>query len=190
VAQAIGHVSGGHINPAVTLGVMVAGQMSIVRGVLYMVAQYLGGIAGAGLLRVATPSAGTAGFSAAAQGLGGNALQSGVSPGQGVLVEAMVTFLLVIVVFGVCDSRRDDVKGSIPLAIGLTVGISHLVAIGFTGTGMNPARSLGPAVINPSANFHGDLWVYFVGPYVGGAAAGILYSVLFKARGTSESVDF
>jgi len=181
VAQAIGHVSGGHINPAVTLGIMVTGQMSILRGVLYMLVQYLGAIGGAGLLSLARSN------SQLNDGLGANALQSGVGVGQGVLVEAIGTFILVIVVFGCCDSRRDDVKGSVPLAIGLACGLSHILCIGFTGTGINPARSLGPAV------WKGDftnLWVYFVGPYIGGAVAGLLYTTVFKARGTSDSVDF
>jgi len=183
-AQAVGHISGGHINPAVTLGILVSGKISLLRGFLYMVAQFLGAIVGAALLHAATPVE-TKGWPALH--LGANGLMPGVEPVQGFLVEAMVTFILVLVVYGCCDSRRDDVKGSIPLIIGLTVGLSHLLSIGYTGAGLNPARTLGPAIITGK---YENLWVYFVGPFLGGAVAGILYTVLFKAKGTIASEDF
>jgi len=103
------------------------------------------------------------------------------------IVEAMVTFILVLVVYGCCDSRRDDVKGSVPLAIGLTVTLSHLLSIGFTGAGLNPARTLGPAIMTGKFD---NIWVYFVGPFLGGSIAGILYTVLFRAKRPAASEDF
>jgi len=183
-AQAVGHISGGHINPAVTLGILVSGKLSLLRGVLYMIAQFLGGIVGAALLKAVVPN------DAAdwpVDHLGANGLQTGVHAYQGMIVEAMVTFILVLVVYGCCDSRRDDVKGSIPLAIGLTVTLSHLLSIGFTGAGLNPARTLGPAIMTGK---YDDLWVYFVGPFLGAAVAGILYTVLFRAKRPVASEDF
>ncbi|CAL8131561.1 unnamed protein product [Orchesella dallaii] len=125
-AQAVGHISGGHINPAVTLGVLVSGKMSVIRGVLYMVAQFLGGIVGAALLKACVPDGKD---NWPSNHLGANGLQPGVEPIQGLIIEAMVTFVLVLVVYGCCDARRDDVKGSIPLAIGLTVTLSHLLSV-------------------------------------------------------------
>jgi len=186
VAQAIGHISGGHINPAVTFGTMVTGQLSILRGILYMIVQYLGAIIGALLLKAATSGSIQPTLPG---GLGNNSLQPGVGAAQGFLIEFMVTFILVLVVFGCCDSRRDDVKGSIPLAIGLTVTLSHLLSIGFTGAGLNPARTLGPKIVGGYFN-HSEDWVYFVGPYLGGATAALLYTFLFKAKGTHDAAEF
>jgi len=183
-AQAVGHISGGHINPAVTLGIMVAGKMSLIRGFLYMVAQFLGGIVGAAFLKAAVPDNV---YLWPENHLGANGLAPGVEAYQGMIVEAMVTFILVLVVYGCCDSKRDDVKGSIPLAIGLTVGLSHLLSIGFTGAGLNPARTLGPAILTGKFD---NIWVYFVGPFLGACIAGILYTVLFKAKRPVATEDF
>ncbi|ODN03845.1 Aquaporin AQPAn.G [Orchesella cincta] len=187
---AIGHISGGHINPAVTLGVLVSGKMSVIRGVLYMIAQFLGGIVGAALLMAVTPNSSTGtveNVNWPIAHLGANGLQPGVTAVQGLIVEAMVTFILVLVVYGCCDARRDDVKGSIPLAIGLTVTLSHLLSIPYTGAGLNPARTLGPAIMTGKFD---DLWVYFIGPWLGGAIAGVLYTVLFKAKLATPTEDF
>jgi len=182
VAQAIGHISGGHINPAVTVGILVSGGISVIRGILYILVQFAGGIVGAfGVLIITNFDKG--------HGLGANGLQHGVTVGGGFLVEFVVTFLLVLVVFGCCDERRTDVKGSVPLAIGLAVGVAHLLSIGYTGAGLNPARSFGPMVANPD-NFNSEAWIYFVAPFAGGATAGLLYTFLFSARGTSDSADF
>jgi len=181
VAQAIGHVSGGHINPAVTIGILVSGQLSILRGILYILVQCAGGILGAYGVKLAASWDKT-------NGLGANGLQAGVDVGSGFLVEFVVTFLLVLTVFGCCDPKRQDVKGSVPLAIGLAVGVAHLLSIGYTGAGLNPARSLGPMVVNTD-HFHKDAWIYFVAPLSGGAFAGLLYTFVFSARGT-DSADF
>ncbi|KAG0710491.1 Aquaporin AQPcic [Chionoecetes opilio] len=140
MVQALGHVSGGHFNPAVTCGMLVARYVSVVRALLYIIAQCLGAMAGSGILKGLRPQA-------KQDNLGMTKLGEGVSEAQGFGVEVMITFILVLTVFGVCDERRNDAKGCGPLAIGLSVTACHMGAIPFTGAAMNPARSFGPAVI-------------------------------------------
>ncbi|XP_067871756.1 aquaporin-1-like [Heterodontus francisci] len=172
LAQSIGHISGAHLNPAVTLGLLVGCQISILRALMYIVSQMLGAVAASAILLGVTPKSrnGT---------LGVNALGDGVTPVQGLGVEIIITFQLVLCVFATTDKHRTDLSGSGPLAIGLSVAIGHLMAIGFTGCGMNPARSFGPAVI--TGNFK-DHWLYWVGPIIGGVAAALLYDFVLTTR--------
>ncbi|KAF2355402.1 Major intrinsic protein [Trinorchestia longiramus] len=172
IAQAIGHVSGCHINPAVTLGMVVARCTSLVRAVLYIIFQCIGAITGAALLYGLVPTSFVG-------SLGNTGLNTAVSGGQAFGIELFITFVLVLTVFGACDDRRDDVKGSVPLAIGLSITACHLFAVPLTGSSMNPARSFGPAVVMGGDywNYH---WVYWVGPLGGGVLAGVLYSFIFR----------
>uniref|UniRef100_B5L019 Aquaporin 1 n=3 Tax=Bemisia tabaci TaxID=7038 RepID=B5L019_BEMTA len=185
MVQAIGHVSGCHINPAVTCGLAVSGHVSIIKGMLYIVAQCLGAICGAIILNEITPKTGYT----AAGNLGVTTLSTGVSDLQGVAIEALITFVLLLVVQSVCDGKRTDIKGSIGVAIGFAIACCHLAAIKYTGASMNPARSLGPAFVSGIWDKH---WVYWAGPILGGVTASLLYAITFKAKKRSDesSYDF
>ncbi|XP_068948604.1 aquaporin-5 [Petaurus breviceps papuanus] len=178
LAQALGPVSGGHINPAITLALFVGNQISLFRTVFYVVAQLVGAIAGAGILYGLTP------FNARGN-LAVNSLNNNTSPGQAVVVEMILTFQLALCVFSSTDTRRTDPVGSPALSIGLSVTLGHLVGIYFTGCSMNPARSFGPAVI--MKRFSPAHWVFWVGPITGAVLAAILYFYLLVPNSMSLS---
>ena len=166
-AYAYGHISGTHINPAVTFGMLVGKQIDAATAVGYWLAQFLGGIVGAFLLSFV--------LGGAESGLGATVLADGVSPIQGVVLEAVLTFFLVNAIFNTAVSGK---AGNLaPVAIGLTLTFSILMGGPLTGASLNPARTLGPAIA--SGNF-ADIWLYFVGPIVGAAAAALLYTGLLK----------
>ncbi|KAH3700204.1 aquaporin AQPAn.G-like [Dreissena polymorpha] len=166
--QIIGHVSGGHMNPAVSIAMAVAMEISPLRAVTYTAAQCLGGMLGSLLLKGVTPSY-------LHGNLGVTSVHMGLSGGQGFACEFVLTFLLVTSVFACTDTNR-TLCGSPSLGIGITVGVLHLAGIPFTGASMNPARSLASAVV--SRDFT-DLWVYWVGPVLGGCVAAGVYKYIF-----------
>ncbi|XP_060772391.1 aquaporin-1-like [Neoarius graeffei] len=170
LAQSLGHISGAHLNPAVTLGMLVSCQISIARAIFYILAQVLGSSVASGIVYGVRPENNTA--------LGVNTLNK-ITPLQGIGVEMLATFQLVLCVLAATDKRRRDVGGSVPLAIGLSVALGHLTAISFTGCGINPARSFGPALI---MNNFTDHWVYWVGPMCGGVAAAFIYDFLLYPK--------
>ncbi|KAI4479585.1 hypothetical protein M0804_010982 [Polistes exclamans] len=181
LAQFLGPISGCHVNPAVTIGLFVSGNCSFLKSLCYIVCQSCGAIAGAVVLKLITPS------ERVSQGLGATDLGEGVEAGQGIVMEAIITFLLVLVVHAVTDPKRSDTKGWAPLAIGLAISVSHMAAIPFTGSSMNPARSLGPAVI---LTYWSNHWVYWVGPIVGGVIAGSLYKMGFRNTKEIEEASY
>ncbi|KAJ8920558.1 hypothetical protein NQ315_005427 [Exocentrus adspersus] len=173
IVQALGHVSGAHINPAVTAGMLATGNIAVIKGVLYIIVQCLGALAGSAVLKALTPPSLHDG------GLGKTGFNDDVlSPVQAFGIEFFLGFILVLTVCGVCDQNRPEAKAAGPLAIGLAVTLGHLAAIDYTGSSMNPARSFGSAVI---ANFWENHWVYWVGPIFGGIAAALLYKNAFQA---------
>jgi aquaporin-4 len=120
----VAHISGGHVNPAVTIAMLFARRITIVRAVLYVVAQCAGAVAGAAALAVLTPVS-------LHGGLGTTTINAALSKEQGLGVEAVVTFVLVLTVFACCDSKRSDLNGSAPLTIGLSVTLCHLFAVSY-----------------------------------------------------------
>ncbi|XP_026698414.1 aquaporin-4 isoform X1 [Athene cunicularia] len=169
MVQCFGHISGGHINPAVTVAMVCTRKISLAKSVFYILAQCLGAIVGAGILYLVTPPS-------VVGGLGVTAVHGDLSAGHGLLVELIITFQLVFTIFASCDSKRSDVTGSVALAIGFSVAIGHLFAINYTGASMNPARSFGPAVIMGRWE---NQWVYWVGPIIGAVLAGALYEYVY-----------
>ncbi|XP_069076166.1 aquaporin-4-like isoform X2 [Pleurodeles waltl] len=169
MVQCFGHISGGHINPAVTIAMLCTRKISLAKSIFYVIAQCLGAIVGAGLLYLVTPPN-------VAGNLGITTVDGHLSAGHGLLIELIITFQLVFTIFATCDSKRKDVTGSVALAIGFSVTIGHLFAINYTGASMNPARSFGPAVIKGKWDNH---WIYWIGPIIGAVIAGGLYEYVY-----------
>jgi aquaporin Z len=169
VAAAYGPISGAHINPAVTIALWFGRQLKAAEAVAYIVVQVLGGIAGAYVLRFV--------LGGTSSGLGATVLAGGVSPTQGVVVEAVLTFLLVNTIYNTAVSGKAGNHG--PVAIGLTLAFCILMGGPLTGASLNPARTLGPAIVTGN---YADLWVYLVGPVIGGLAATVLYDRVLKGR--------
>ncbi|NXR73098.1 AQP1 protein, partial [Pycnonotus jocosus] len=178
MAQSVGHISGAHLNPAVTLGLLLSCQISIFKALMYILAQCLGAVVATAILSGVTSSL-------PENSLGLNTLSEGINAGQGLGIEIIATFQLVLCVLATTDRRRNDVSGSAPLAIGLSVALGHLLAIDYTGCGINPARSFGSALI---ANNFKNHWIFWVGPIIGGASAALIYDFILAPR-TSDLTD-
>jgi MIP family channel proteins len=177
MVSSFGHISGGHFNPAVTISVWVAGKIETARAGVYIVAQLVGAVAGAGLLRWVMPK------EAWQNAHLGATLVSNLTGSRAALLEAILTFFLVITVFAVAIDDRGVFKSLAGLPIGLVLGFDILVGGPLTGASMNPARSFGPALVGGTWT---DFWVYVVGPVLGGLIAASLYSFLFlRAREVS-----
>lgn len=178
MAYAVGHISGAHFNPAVSVGLVVGGRLPVKDLVPYVAAQVLGGIVAAAVLYVI--ASGNADFSLAggfaANGYGAH------SPGQYSLVaclvaEVVLTFFFLLVILGATDERAP--AGFAPIAIGLVLTLIHLISIPVTNTSVNPARSTGPALFAGMWAMK-QLWLFWIAPIVGAALAGIVYPLMSK----------
>ena len=162
------NISGGHINPAVTLGMIVTRQIKIAPGILYMAAQCTGAIAATAVLYLVLENAVGNATNFGAHGINTTAVSG---DGGALLLEIIGTAVLVMVIFAVAVSRR-GAGHMAPLLIGLTVALLHLVLVPLTGASVNPARTLGPALIS---NAFDSFWIYAIGPAIGGAIGALLY---------------
>lgn len=176
MAYAIGHVSGCHLNPAVSVGLVCGKRFSVRELVPYVVAQVLGGIAGAGVLYVI--ARGAPGFTLqdgfAANGYGPHS-PGGYSLAAGLVAEMTLTFFFLMIILGATDRRAP--AGFAPLAIGLALTLIHLIGIPVTNLSVNPARSTGPAICVGGWALT-QLWLFWVAPLIGAALAGLVYPIV------------
>ena len=169
MASAVGHISGGHFNPAVTFGFVVTRRMELPFAAVYWVTQLLAATVGALALRVILPDA-------ASLDNGVPVVNEAIGLGPAVLTEAILTFFLVWVVFATAADPGGAFKSIAGLAIGLTITFDILAGGPLTGAAMNPARALGPELVQ---SLWSDWWVYWVGPLAGGGLAALLYEFLY-----------
>jgi aquaporin Z len=180
MAYAIGHISGCHLNPAVSLGLVVGGRFKSSELLPYVIAQVAGAIIAAAVIYFI--ASGKAGFDLAASGLASNGYADH-SPGKyslaaGFVTEVVMTFMFLIIILGATDDRAP--KGFAPIAIGLGLTLIHLISIPVTNTSVNPARSTGPALIVGGWALQ-QLWLFWVAPLIGAALAGVVYRWLGRA---------
>ena len=173
MAYTIGGISGCHINPAITLGVFLNGGISAKDCGMYMLFQVIGAILAAAVLAATDPSI------VITTATGANACAFGAA--NGLIVEIVLTCLFVLVVLGATSKTNGATNNFAGLAIGLSLILIHLVGIHFTGTSVNPARSIGPALFEGGQAL-ADLWVFIVGPLVGGALAACIWKFIQPAE--------
>ena len=176
MAYAIGHISGCHLNPAVTIGLWAGGRFKASEVLPYIITQVLGGIAGAGVLYLI--ASGNAGFD-----INGGMASNGYSehsPGaytltSGFVTEVVMTFMFLLIIMGSTDERAP--KGFAPIAIGLGLTLIHLISIPVTNTSVNPARSTGPALFVGGWAIS-QLWLFWIAPIIGAVLAGFVYNFI------------
>lgn len=165
MAYSIGNVSGCHINPAVSIAMLVSGKMTVKEFLAYIVSQFLGALAGAGILAY---------FMGSTEALGQNGLYNG-DVVKSLIVEVILTFIFVLAILGVTSKVENS--GVAGIVIGLSLVLVHLIGIPFTGTSVNPARSFGPALL-VGGEALANVWVFIVAPLVGGVLAAVVYKFL------------
>ncbi|MBB5637985.1 aquaporin Z [Pedobacter cryoconitis] len=178
MAYAIGHISGCHINPAISIGMVIAGRMKAGEAVIYIIAQVLGAIAGAGILYLIASGKDGYVFS----GLGQNGYDA-ASPGHynvisGFVAETVFTFIFLMVIFGSTSTKNIN-GGFAGLAIGLSLVLIHIVGIKVTGVSVNPARSIGPALI-VGGTAVSQLWLFIVAPVLGAILSAVVWRFLLE----------
>jgi len=179
MVYAIGGISGCHINPAVTIAMLVARKIKVKEAIFYVIAQCIGAIIGAGVIFLI--ASGQPGYDIAVKGLGQNGYDigspGGYSLGACFLAETVLTWLFLMVIFGSLNKRAP--AGFAGIAIGVSLALIHLVGIPITGTSVNPARSLGPAIFVGGDALR-QLWLFWVAPLLGGIIAGIFWDGIFE----------
>jgi aquaporin Z len=181
MVSALAHVSGGHLNPAVTLAFAVTRRISLRLALVYVVAQLVAAIAAAALLRWVLP-----GVASDAIKHGAPVLNADTAAGKGVVLEAVLTFFLVWVFFATAVDPRGTFRSIAGLAIGLTVSVDFFVGGALTGAAVNPARAFGPQLVG---NHWADGWIWYLGPFAGAAVAAVLYELLFLRPPRSAAGD-
>jgi len=182
LVTAAGHISGGHFNPAVTLGMVAARRLDIKDAAAYIVAQLVGAVLGAGALTLVYLDVDRNRVDLGLPAIGSSLVAEpphGLSVGNALVMEAILTFFLVLVIFGTLIDRRSGGKAVAGIAIGLTYSVGILVGEAVSGAAMNPARWFGPAVIQQE---FADFWIWIVGPLAGGVAAAVLYNEFLLGR--------
>ncbi|AOM39166.1 aquaporin Z [Xenorhabdus hominickii] len=179
MAYAVGHISGGHFNPAVTLGLFAGGRISVKDVIPYIIAQVIGGIAAAAVLYLI--ASGKSGFDATASGFASNGYgehsPDGFSLQAAIIIELVLTAFFLIVILGATDKNAP--VGFAPLAIGLALTLIHLISIPVTNTSVNPARSTAVAIFQGTWALE-QLWVFWLIPLIGGVAGGLIYQTLLQ----------
>ncbi|MBR4438215.1 MAG: MIP family channel protein [Bacteroidales bacterium] len=170
MAYTIGGVSGCHINPAITLGAFLSGRINAKDTFMYIIFQCIGAFIGSALLYLLTTNSGL-------EGTGANDLQSGVTVLGGLLAEVIFTCVFVLVVLGATSKTNGATNNFAGLAIGLSLVLVHLACIRYTGTSVNPARSLAPAIFQGGSALS-NLWIFIVGPFVGAALAAGIWGII------------
>ena len=188
MAYAIGGISGCHINPAITLGALLSGRIGGKEAGMYMLFQVIGAIIGSSLLYLLVMCIDTSGATyiassgAFATKTGANGCQPGICPTGGLIAEIIFTFVFVFVVLGTTDAKKG--AGNLAgLAIGLSLVLVHIVCIPLTGTSVNPARSIGPAIyeaVYGNWNALSQLWIFIIGPFIGALLASFVWKTVEK----------
>jgi len=179
LAHCFGHISGAHVNPAVTLALMIGRQIPPAKGCLYICAQFTASVISSGILMAV--------MGLKTETMGGYNALTGPDENKiarGFILEMVLTFFLVFTVYATIDPNR-EATGQGPLAIGVAVMIAHFIAVPATGCGINPARSLGPAIFADQDQAREDLWVFLIAPFLGGALAAPAYLFWFAEKSFS-----
>ncbi|KAB8310165.1 aquaporin Z [Erwinia endophytica] len=181
MAYAVGHISGGHFNPAVTLGLWAGGRFPTAQIPGYIIAQVIGGLAAAGVLYVI--ASGHAGFDAATSGFAANGYgehsPGGFSLLSGMVTEVVLTAIFLVIIHGATDKRAP--AGFAPIAIGLALTLIHLISIPVTNTSVNPARSTAVAIFQGGWAID-QLWMFWLMPIIGGVIGGLIYRGLLESK--------
>ncbi|XP_066153739.1 aquaporin AQPAe.a-like isoform X2 [Euwallacea fornicatus] len=178
VIQIFAHVSGAHVNPAVSINALILNQITWYYFPSYFIAQVLGSLAGAGLFYIVTKRE-YLGIQSNGHGMCVNSLSDYISPLQGFMVEICLSIILNLAICASWDARNSNKLDSVSLKIGLLVVVLNLGGVAYTGASMNPSRSFGPAVLSGDYQHH---WIYWFGPIIGAIIASIMYKLFFADK--------